>query len=79
MMRCFKCNAVARTRTSLRLSERTQRNYHQCQNMLCGTCFTTLQEVEKVLTDAKPAEGAELPRELFHPGHLGDDQMGLDF
>jgi hypothetical protein len=47
--------------------------------MLCGTCFTTLQEVEKVLTDAKPTEGAELPRDLFHPGHLGDDQMGLDF
>lgn len=79
MMRCCKCNAVSRTRTSTRLSERTQRNYHQCQNMLCGLCFTTLQEVEKLLTHTEAAEGAELPRELFLPGHLGDDQMGLGF
>ncbi|WP_337263318.1 MULTISPECIES: ogr/Delta-like zinc finger family protein [unclassified Serratia (in: enterobacteria)] len=79
MMRCFACGAVSRTRTSVRISERTQRNYHQCQNLLCGTCFTSLQEVEKVLTNSKPAEGAELPKELFHPNHLGEDQMGLDF
>ncbi|WP_255562194.1 ogr/Delta-like zinc finger family protein [Rahnella sp. PD12R] len=35
-IRCPRCHAVAKTRTSVELSDLVRRSYHQCQNMLCG-------------------------------------------
>ena len=33
-MRCPRCRAIAKTRTSVELSLLVRRSYHQCQNML---------------------------------------------
>lgn len=59
MFVCPICGAMARTRTSRRLSEMTIRQYHQCQNFECSITFTTLNSVEKLVTKRGPRE--ELP------------------
>ncbi|MDN0093274.1 ogr/Delta-like zinc finger family protein [Yersinia rohdei] len=48
----------------------TKENYHQCQNLLCSCTFTTLQSVDKILSQPSRNNTATLPRVLFLPGHL---------
>ncbi|WP_234013342.1 ogr/Delta-like zinc finger family protein [Cronobacter dublinensis] len=45
-IRCPRCRAIAKTRTSVELSLLVRRSYHQCQNMLCGYCFTSMTEID---------------------------------
>ncbi|HEN3618725.1 TPA: ogr/Delta-like zinc finger family protein [Yersinia enterocolitica] len=79
MMSCPQCGAVSRTRTSRMITGNTKENYHQCQNLLCSCTFTTLQSVDKILSRPSRNNTATLPRDLFLPGHLGDDQFDLAF
>lgn len=51
MFRCPFCGAMARTRTSRRLSEYTIRQYHQCQNLECSESFTTLNAFERRVSE----------------------------
>ena len=54
-MRCPRCRAIAKTRTSVELSLLVRRSYHQCQNMLCGYCFTSMTEIDGSLNQTQPA------------------------
>lgn len=80
MFVCPICGAVARTRTSRRLSEMTIRQYHQCQNFECSITFTTLNSVEKLVTKRgsreKLPEGF-IPADAFPASHYGRDQLDL--
>ncbi|SKB98936.1 Ogr/Delta-like zinc finger [Kosakonia radicincitans] len=80
MFVCPICGAVARTRTSRRLSEMTIRQYHQCQNFECSITFTTLNSVEKLVTkrgsQEKLPEGF-IPEDAFPASHYGRDQLNL--
>ncbi|MDU4434469.1 MAG: ogr/Delta-like zinc finger family protein [Pluralibacter gergoviae] len=82
MFQCPVCGAVARTRTSRRLSEMTVRHYHQCQNFECSITFTTLNSVEKLVTKRAPCEKLPadfVPQDAFPASHYGRDQMNFSF
>ncbi|WP_148203359.1 ogr/Delta-like zinc finger family protein [Sodalis glossinidius] len=59
--KCPRCGAVAKTRTSEGMSSETRRSYHQCQNLLCGSTFTTL---ERMLNTPK---SVDLPKDFTLP------------
>lgn len=80
MFVCPICGAMARTRTSRRLSEMTIRQYHQCQNFECSITFTTLNSVEKLVTKRTPREKLPpgfIPSDAFPASHYGNDQLTL--
>ncbi|HCJ98956.1 MULTISPECIES: ogr/Delta-like zinc finger family protein [Serratia] len=80
MFVCPICGAVARTRTSRRLSEMTIRQYHQCQNFECSITFTTLNSVEKLVTKRSQCEVLPpdfIPQDAFPTSHYGRDQLNL--
>ncbi|BEN53897.1 ogr/Delta-like zinc finger family protein [Serratia marcescens] len=80
MFVCLICGAMARTRTSRRLSEMTIRQYHQCQNFECSITFTTLNSVEKLVTKRGPREELPpdvIPQDAFPTSHYGRDQLNL--
>ncbi|MBN5318719.1 ogr/Delta-like zinc finger family protein [Serratia marcescens] len=80
MFVCPICGAMARTRTSRRLSEMTIRQYHQCQNFECSITFTTLNSVEKLVTKRGPREELPpdfIPQDAFPTSHYGRDQLNL--
>ncbi|HFK4650067.1 TPA: ogr/Delta-like zinc finger family protein [Serratia marcescens] len=80
MFVCPICGAMARTRTSRRLSEMTIRQYHQCQNFECSITFTTLNSVEKLVTKRGPHEELPpdfIPQDAFPTSHYGRDQLNL--
>lgn len=80
MFVCPICGAVARTRTSRRLSEMTIRQYHQCQNFECSITFTTLNSVEKLVTKRGPREKLPddfIPIDAFPSSHYGSGQLDL--
>lgn len=76
-MRCPRCRAVAKTRTSVELSDLVRRSYHQCQNMLCGYCFTSMTQIDESLNQTQPVSGAMVPQSAFPRSHHGDDQLSL--
>lgn len=78
MMRCPKCRAATRTRTSEELSPLTRRSYHQCQNMHCGHTFTTMTQYEKAINDTKPTFEINIPQAAFPRSHIGDGQLTLE-
>lgn len=79
MFTCPKCNAAARTRTSLMLSKETRRSYHQCTNMLCGQSFTTLETVENYLNTVAPsATDHVIPAGAFPRSNYGENQLSLN-
>ncbi|BEO41888.1 hypothetical protein SMQE13_12390 [Serratia marcescens] len=80
MFVCPICGAMARTRTSRRLSEMTIRQCHQCQNFECSITFTTLNSVEKLVTKRGPREELPpdfIPQDAFPTSHYGRDQLNL--
>ncbi|CAH5182496.1 ogr/Delta-like zinc finger family protein [Serratia marcescens] len=80
MFVCPICGAMARTRTSRRLSEMTIRQYHQCQNFECSITFTTLNSVEKLVTKRGTREELPpdfIPQDAFPTSHYGRDQLNL--
>ncbi|MCA7001303.1 MULTISPECIES: ogr/Delta-like zinc finger family protein [Pectobacteriaceae] len=76
-LKCPKCRATAKTRTSVEITELTRRSYHQCQNMLCGHCFTSTTYIDGSLNDTRPAPGACVPSSVFPRSHLGENQLDL--
>ncbi|MDR9616516.1 ogr/Delta-like zinc finger family protein [Providencia rettgeri] len=77
---CPKCGAASYTRTSEPVTEETKRSYHQCQNVLCGCTFTTLQSVERYLTIPNPQPlpaDFKLPGDAFPKSHYGENQLSL--
>lgn len=80
MFRCPFCGAMARTRTSRRLSDITIRQYHQCQNLECSETFTTLNTVERRVskrTRENPLPPDFIPQDAFPASHYGRDQLNL--
>ncbi|MGS6207812.1 MULTISPECIES: ogr/Delta-like zinc finger family protein [Enterobacter] len=76
-MRCPRCRAVAKTRTSVELSDLVRRSYHQCQNMLCGYCFTSMTQIDESLNQTQPVPGAVVPQDVFPRSHHGENQLQL--
>ena len=76
-MRCPRCRAVAKTRTSVELSDLVRRSYHQCQNMLCGYCFTSMTQIDESLNQTQPVPGAVVPQDVFPRSYHGEDQLSL--
>lgn len=76
-MRCPRCRAVAKTRTSVELSDLVRRSYHQCQNMLCGYCFTSMTQIDESLNQTQPVPGAVVPQDVFPRSHHGENQLSL--
>ncbi len=76
-MHCPRCRAVAKTRTSVELSDLVRRSYHQCQNMLCGYCFTSMTQIDESLNQTQPVPGAVVPQDVFPRSHHGEDQLSL--
>ncbi|MEC5343349.1 ogr/Delta-like zinc finger family protein [Brenneria populi] len=80
MFTCPHCGAVARTRTSRKLSDMTVRQYHQCQNLECSITFTTLNSVERLVTARARCEDVPVdfvPKDAFPSSHYGRDQLNL--
>lgn len=80
MFTCPFCGAVARTRTSRRLSEMTIRQYHQCQNLECSETFTTLNTLEHRVSKRareEPLPPDFIPQDAFPASHYGRDQLNL--
>lgn len=76
-IRCPRCRAVAKTRTSVELSPMVRRSYHQCQNMLCGYCFISMTSIEGSLNETTAAPGASVPKDVFPKSHIGENQLNL--
>ncbi|MDF3706492.1 ogr/Delta-like zinc finger family protein [Enterobacter hormaechei] len=77
MFRCPFCGAMARTRTSRKM---TLRQYHQCQNLECSRSFTTLNSVEREVTKragTAPLPPDFIPRDAFPASHYGNNQLSL--
>ena len=80
MFTCPICGAIARTRTSRKLSENTVRQYHQCQNLECSETFTTLNSIERLVTKRgrrEPLPDDFIPKDAFPSSHYGRDQLNL--
>ena len=80
MFRCPFCGAMARTRTSRKITDMTIRQYHQCQNLECSRSFTTLNSVEKIVTKRERREELSpdfIPAGVFPASHYGRDQLNL--
>ncbi|MFT8211158.1 MAG: ogr/Delta-like zinc finger family protein [Symbiopectobacterium sp.] len=80
MFTCPFCGAVARTRTSRRLSDMTIRQYHQCQNLEYSETFTTLNTVERRVSKRareEPLPPDFIPQDAFPASHYGRDQLNL--
>lgn len=80
MFRCPFCGAMARTRTSRKITDMTIRQYHQCQNLECSRSFTTLNNVEREVTKragTAPLPPDFIPRDAFPASHYGRDQLNL--
>ncbi|POE37586.1 hypothetical protein D5071_19660 [Pectobacterium carotovorum] len=45
MITCKCCGKIARDKGVEKIGENRYRRYHQCQNLLCGHCFTTIEEL----------------------------------
>ncbi|AYH00102.1 ogr/Delta-like zinc finger family protein [Pectobacterium brasiliense] len=45
MITCKCCGKVAGDRGVEKIGENSYRRYHQCKNLLCGHCFTTIEEL----------------------------------
>ncbi|HGY3716530.1 TPA: ogr/Delta-like zinc finger family protein [Citrobacter gillenii] len=43
MMNCPECGYAGHTRSSHEASKTTKERYYQCQNVLCGCTFITLE------------------------------------
>ncbi|MZG23610.1 hypothetical protein F6X50_13450 [Dickeya dianthicola] len=54
-----------------------RRSYHQCQNMLCGYCFTSMTHIDESLNETRSAPGAHVPSCAFPRNHLGESQLDL--
>ncbi|MCA6974408.1 ogr/Delta-like zinc finger family protein [Pectobacterium carotovorum] len=76
-IKCPKCRATAKTRTSVELSPLVRRSYHQCQNMMCGYCFTSMTHIDESLNETKPVPGACVPTNIFPRSHKGENQLDL--
>ncbi|CAM3520417.1 hypothetical protein BS639_09080 [Rouxiella silvae] len=77
MFTCPKCGASAKTRTSVMLSNEVRRSYHQCNNLSCGSAFTTLDAVEHFLNNVLPMKANAVPKGLFPNSNYGEDQLTL--
>ncbi|WP_373962844.1 ogr/Delta-like zinc finger family protein [Kosakonia sacchari] len=75
-LRCPRCRAAAKTRTSTELSPLVRRSYHQCQNLTCGYCFTSMTHIDGPLNEVRTVPGATVP-DVFPRSHKGDDQISL--
>ncbi|HGX0699690.1 TPA: ogr/Delta-like zinc finger family protein, partial [Escherichia coli] len=62
---------------SVELSDLVRRSYHQCQNMLCGYCFTSMTQIDESLNQTQPVPGAVVPQDVFPRSHHGEDQLSL--
>ncbi len=81
---CPFCGCTTTTRTSDPMSARSRRGYHQCNNICCGATFTTLQEVEHIISRPQPAiddatKRAIIRPELFVSRHYKAAQMLMNF
>lgn len=81
---CPFCGCTTTTRSSGAMSNRTRRAYHQCNNICCSATFTTLQEVEHVISRPQPAIDAATKEtlirpELFLSRHYRAAQMQMSF
>ncbi|WP_431712489.1 ogr/Delta-like zinc finger family protein [Serratia marcescens] len=47
MFPCNKCGAAAKELSSFLLENGRHRRFHQCKNIYCGHCFTTIEEMDK--------------------------------
>ncbi|WP_437214577.1 ogr/Delta-like zinc finger family protein [Pectobacterium sp. LFLA-215] len=51
MITCKYCGKVAGDRGVEKIGENSYRRYHQCENLLCGHCFTTIEELRVSTSD----------------------------
>ncbi|MEM6162447.1 ogr/Delta-like zinc finger family protein [Erwinia sp. P6884] len=77
MFTCPKCGASAKTRTSVMLSNEVRRSYHQCNNLSCGSAFTTLDAVEHFLNNVTPVAAHTVPTDIFPRSNYGENQLAL--
>jgi hypothetical protein len=76
-LRCPHCRATAKTRTSVELSLLVKKSYHQCQNMLCGYCFTSMTEIDSSLNQTQPIAGATVPQDALPESHQGRESISF--
>ncbi|MFC0073427.1 ogr/Delta-like zinc finger family protein [Samsonia erythrinae] len=55
MITCKYCGKVAGDRGVEKIGENSYRRYHQCKNLLCGHCFTTIEELRVSTSDNEQA------------------------
>ncbi|HGM6667569.1 TPA: ogr/Delta-like zinc finger family protein [Serratia marcescens] len=46
MFPCNKCGSAANVTSVFQIKEGSYRRFHQCRNIFCGHCFTTLEEID---------------------------------
>lgn len=79
MFHCPRCGASSRKRTSRYMNEeRTiRKTYYQCNNLTCGACFYSIENVIGLVGRNKKAT-KEIPWEDFPASHRGRDQIPLE-
>lgn len=51
MYPCKLCGKMARTKKQEKIGENRYRQFNQCMNLLCGHCFTTIEELRVSTSD----------------------------
>ncbi|STE53229.1 DNA-binding transcriptional regulator [Edwardsiella tarda] len=79
MFHCPQCGASSRKRTSRYMNEERhyQKTYYQCNNLTCGACFYSIENVIGLVGRNKKA-AKEIPWEDFPASHRGRDQLPLE-
>ncbi|RTO99734.1 ogr/Delta-like zinc finger family protein [Enterobacter hormaechei] len=78
MFRCPKCGASTRTRSSTPFSCNTKISYHQCNNLMCSSTFTTTTEFDRFISEGKlNPDAPPIPVDSFPASHTGSNQMEL--
>ncbi|WP_419721474.1 ogr/Delta-like zinc finger family protein [Pectobacterium versatile] len=70
MITCKCCGKVAGDRGVEKIGENSYRRYHQCKNLLCGHCFTTIEELRVSTSDNEQAAHRSATCDSIFPSSL---------
>ena len=76
-MRCPRCRAIAKTRTSVEPSLLGNGAAITSVKICCAGTVSPATEIDGSLNQTQPAPGAMVPQEAFPRSHHGEDQLSL--
>lgn len=70
MYPCKLCGKMARTKKQEKIGENRYRQFNQCMNLLCGHCFTTIEELRVNTSDNEQAAHRSATCDSIFPSSL---------